>query len=58
MGGKEAVELPRRLNRFMIRSRRRVGDGSFGPVIEALMLPMLDPGHDLPLGARSSLACR
>ena len=25
--------------------------GVFGPVIEALMLPMLDPGHDLPLGS-------
>src|SRR6476660_4319479 len=24
--------------------------GVFGPVIEALVLPMLDPGHDLPLG--------
>jgi hypothetical protein len=24
--------------------------GIFGPVIEALVLPMLDPGHDLPLG--------
>src|ERR1700758_5034126 len=24
--------------------------GVFGPVIETLMLPMLDPGHDLPLG--------
>jgi hypothetical protein len=23
----------------------------FGPVIEALVLPMLDPGHDLPLGS-------
>ena len=23
----------------------------FGPVIEALLLPMLDPGHDLPLGS-------
>jgi hypothetical protein len=22
----------------------------FGPVIEALVLPMLDPRHDLPLG--------
>jgi len=22
----------------------------FGPVIEALVLPVLDPGHDLPLG--------
>ena len=25
--------------------------GVFGPVIEALVLPMLDPGHDLPLGS-------
>jgi hypothetical protein len=24
--------------------------GVFGPVIEALVLAMLDPGHDLPLG--------
>ena len=24
--------------------------GVFGPVIETLALPMLDPGHDLPLG--------
>ena len=24
--------------------------GVFGAVIEALVLPMLDPGHDLPLG--------
>jgi hypothetical protein len=25
--------------------------GVFGPVIEALVLPMLDPWHDLPLGS-------
>src|SRR5690242_20642386 len=24
--------------------------GVFGPVVEALVLAMLDPGHDLPLG--------
>jgi hypothetical protein len=51
MGGKEALNLPRRLERFMIRSRRRGRlVGVFGAVIEALVLSMLDPGHDLPLG--------
>jgi hypothetical protein len=29
--------------------------GVFGPVIEALVLPMLDLGHDLPLGSRVTL---
>ena len=29
--------------------------GVFGPVIEALVLPMLDPGHDLPLGSGVAL---
>jgi hypothetical protein len=29
--------------------------GVFGPVIEALVLTMLDPGHDLPLGSGVAL---
>src|SRR5258707_14798110 len=51
MGGKEALNLPRRLEPLhdpLSSSGRLMG--VFGPVIEALMLPMLDPGHDLPLG--------
>jgi hypothetical protein len=33
--------------------------GVFGPVIETLVLPMLDPGHDLPLdsGVRVAVGC-
>src|SRR6266849_2476088 len=51
MGGKEALNLPRRLEPLhdpLSSSGRLMG--VFGPVIEALVLPMLDPGHDLPLG--------
>src|SRR5712675_1091603 len=51
MGGKEALNLPRRLEPLhdpLTSSGRLMG--VFGPVIEALVLPMLDPGHDLPLG--------
>src|SRR3984893_16027658 len=51
MGGKEALNLPRRLEPLhdpLSPSGRLMG--VFGPVIEALVLPMLDPGHDLPLG--------
>src|SRR5712671_4615553 len=51
MGGKEALNLPRRLEPLhdpLSSSGRLMG--VFGPVIEALMLPMLAPGHDLPLG--------
>jgi hypothetical protein len=52
MGGKEALNLPRRLEPLhdpLSSSGRLMG--VFGPVIEALVLPMLDPGHDLPLGS-------
>jgi len=52
MGGKEALNLPRRLEPLhdpLTSSGRLMG--VFGPVIEALVLPMLDPGHDLPLGS-------
>ena len=51
MGGKEALNLPGRLEPLhdpLSSSGRLMG--VFGPVIEALVLPMLDPGHDLPLG--------
>src|SRR5271169_567744 len=51
MGEEEALNLPRRLEPLhdpLSSSGRLMG--IFGPVIEALMLPMLDPGHDLPLG--------
>src|SRR3954453_20528307 len=51
MGGKEALNLPRRLEPLhdpLSSSGRLMG--VFGPVIEALVAPMLDPGHDLPLG--------
>src|SRR5438105_7094665 len=51
MGGKKALSLPRRLEPLhdpLSSSGRLMG--VFGPVIEALVLPMLDPGHDLPLG--------
>ena len=52
MGGKEALNLPRRLEPLhdpLSSSGRLMG--VFGSVIEALVLPMLDPGHDLPLGS-------
>src|SRR6478736_7894328 len=52
MSGKEALNVPRRLEPFhdpLSSSGRLMG--VFGPVIEALVLPMLDPGHDLPLGS-------
>jgi hypothetical protein len=29
--------------------------GVFSPVIEAFVLPVLDPGHDLPLGSGIAL---
>src|SRR5438270_11335906 len=51
MGGEEALNLPRRLEPLhdpLSSSGRLMG--VFGPVIEALVLPMLDPTHDLPLG--------
>src|ERR1700720_893548 len=51
MSGKEALNVPRRLeplNDPLSSSGRLMG--VFGPVIEALVLTMLDPGHDLPLG--------
>jgi hypothetical protein len=41
MSGKEALNLARRLNRFMILSSSGRLMGVFGPVIEALVLPML-----------------
>ena len=51
MDGKEALNVPRRFeplhDPFSASGRlMRV----FGPVIETLVLAMLDPGHDLPLG--------
>src|SRR5260370_122658 len=51
MSGKEALNLPRRLEPLHdpLSSSGRLMRG-FGPVIQALVLPMLDPGHDLPLG--------
>jgi hypothetical protein len=52
MSGKEASNLPRRLEPLhdpLSSSGRLMG--VFGPVIEALVPPMLDPGHDLPLGS-------
>ena len=55
MGGKEALHLPRRLEPLhdpFSSSGRLIG--VFGPVIEAVVLPMLDPGHDLPLGCGAS----
>jgi len=51
MDGKKPLHLPRRLeplndplssSRWLVRILR--------PIIEALVLPMLDAGHDLPLG--------
>src|SRR5207248_8054846 len=51
MSGKKALNVPRRLEPLhdpLSSSGRLMG--VFGPVIEALVLPMLDPGHDLPLG--------
>jgi hypothetical protein len=56
MSGKEALNLPRRLEPLhdpLSSSGRLMG--VFGPVIEALVLPMLDPGHDLPLGSGVAL---
>src|SRR5437762_5232253 len=56
MGGEEALNLPRRLEPLhdpLSSSGRLMG--VFGPVIEALVLPMLDPGHDLPLGSGVAL---
>ena len=57
MSGKEALNLARRLNRFMILSSSGRLMGVFGPVIEALVLPMLDPWHDLPLGSGPARGC-
>src|SRR6202045_4343531 len=56
MSGKEALNLPRRLEPLhdpLSSSGRLMG--VFGPVIEALVLTMLDPGHDLPLGSGVAL---
>src|SRR5437762_11072629 len=56
MGGEEALNLPRRLEPLhdpLSSSGRLMG--VFCPVIEALMLPMLHPGHDLPLGSGVAL---
>src|SRR5271169_596355 len=51
MGGKEALHLPRRLEPLHDPlSSSGWLMGVFGPVIETLVLAMLDPGHDLPLG--------
>ena len=50
MSGKEALNLPRRLEPLYdpLSSSGRLM-GVFGPVIEALVLPMLDPGVPTPL---------
>src|SRR5689334_12555782 len=56
MSGKETLNLPRRLEPLhdpLSSSGRLMG--AFGPVIEPLVLPMLDPGHDLPLGSGVAL---
>ena len=56
MSGKEALNVPRRLKPLhdpLSSSGRLMG--VFGPVIEALVLPMLDPRHDLPLGSGVAL---
>src|SRR6266403_2217191 len=56
MSGKKALNLPRRLEPLhdpLSSSGRLMG--VFGPVVEALVLPMLDPGHDLPLGSGVAL---
>src|SRR5690348_16956889 len=56
MSGKEALNVPRRLESLhdpLSSSGRLMG--VFGPVIEALVLPMLGPGHDLPLGSGVAL---
>ena len=50
MNGNEALNLPRRLEPLhdpLSSSGRLMG--VFGPVIEALVLPMLDPGVPTPL---------
>ena len=50
MSGKEALNLPRRLEPLhdpLSSSGRLMG--VFGPVIKALVLPMLDPGVPTPL---------
>ena len=51
MGGKEALNLPRRLEPLhdpLASSGRLMR--ILGPVVEALVLPVLNPGHNLPLG--------
>jgi hypothetical protein len=51
MDGEEALNVPRRLEPLhdpLSSSGRLMG--VFGPVVEALVLAMLDPGHDLALG--------
>src|ERR1700758_4997905 len=56
VGGKKPLHLPRRLVALhdpLASSGRLMG--VFGPVIEALVLAMLDPGHDLPLGSGVAL---
>ena len=56
MDGKEALDLPRRLEPLhdpLSSSGRLMG--IFGPVIEALVLPMLDPGHNLLFGGGVAL---
>ena len=56
VGRKEALNLPRRLEPLhdpLSSSGRLMG--VFGPVIEALVLPMLDPRHDLSLGRSVAL---
>src|SRR5438067_9507719 len=56
MSGKEALNVPRRLEplRDPLSASGRLM-GVFGPVIETLVLTMLDPGHDLPLGSGVAL---
>src|SRR3712207_4194600 len=51
VGGEEALRLPRRLEPLHLpfsSSRRLVR--VFGSVVQALVLPVLDTGHRLPLG--------
>src|SRR5271167_1364338 len=51
MGGKEALNVPRRLEPLHDPLSSACWlMGVFGPVIETLVLAMLDPGHDLALG--------
>jgi len=55
-GGKEALNVPRRLEPLHDPLSSSGGlMRVFGLVIEPLVLPMLDPGHDLPFGCGVAL---